>query len=349
MSRTLFSGLLVAAVLVSVARMAVADDGANVPLQSVSIVADDALPPAMPVMPVMPAMGVQGAKHDAALDDFYGRKKSPDKKLKVSPPPGKGKLAPAPAEDVYGEVPLPPTTLDDEFGGQMALPEVVQKAVLSRSDVNRIICPEPVKDVISSEEKGIISRFYGNSVYIKFDFQPVGEKIVYSTNPVELHIICGNTTYSLVAVPMPVPPQVIRLGSGKVVKARENDSLFKGDDTSKKIRELIRRAYKDEFPESFDTKKFAVPINLFRDMDILLSRTTVIDGEGITVKEFIVTSKVDGLELREKMFLRKEISANPAAIALEPGKQRPAKGEPVRLFIVEFKSSPTLEGAANVE
>lgn len=285
---------------------------------------------------------------DSALNDFYGRGKGQGKGSKV-PPQGKEKPTPPPVQDVYGEVPLPPTSKDDEFGGQVAMPEIVQKAVMSRSDVNRIICPEPVKDVIFSEEKGVMSKFYGNSAYIKFNFDQVGENPVYSKNPVELHIICGATTYTLVAVPLPVPPQVIRLGSDKVVKARENASIFKDSDTNKQIREILRRAYKDELPDSFTTKKSSIPIYLFRDLDIVLARTTTVEGEGITVKEFIVTSKVNGLELKEKQFLRRELSANPAAIAMEPGKQKPAKGEPVRLFIVEFKAANSPEGAANVE
>lgn len=296
---------------------------------------------------------MKGNSKDAALDDFYGRKKAKGKggkALKGKSAHAKAKSgADATSENVYGDVPLPPTTKDDEYGGQVAMPEVVQKAIMSRSDVNRVICPEPIKDVIYSEEKGVMSKFYGNSAYIKFNFEQVGEDPVYSKNPVELHIICGDTTYSLVAVPMPIPPQVIRLGNNRVAKARENASIFKDDDTSKKIRELMKRALKEEFPESFDVKKSAIPIRIFRDIDVLLTRTTVIDGEGMTVKEFTVTSKVDGLELKEKQFLRKELSANPAAIAIEPGKQKPFKGEPVRVFIVEFKMALTPEGAANVD
>jgi len=283
-----------------------------------------------------------------SLDDFYGRKRGKGKSLEAAS--GKrGKLAAPPTEDVYGEVPLPPTSSEDEFGSQVALPEVVQKAVMSRSDVNRIVCSEPIKDVIFSEEKGVISKFYGNSAYIKFTFDQLGDVAVYNKNPVELHVICGNTTYTLVAVPMPVPPQLIRLGSGKASNARENATMFKDSTTNKQIRELLLRAYKNDFPESFSVSKHATPIHLFRDLDITLVRTTTVDGEGVLVKEFQVISKVNGIELKEKHFLRRELSGNPGAIALEPGKHKPLKGEPVRVFIVEFKAENTTEGAAHVE
>lgn len=289
---------------------------------------------------------------DRSLDDFYNRnRKIKGRKTDASDSGSKekGQVKSEPSEDVYGEVPLPATAKEDEFGAQVAMPEVVQKAVMSRSDVNRIICSEPVKDVIFSEEKGVMSKFYGNSAYIKFNFDQVGDAAVYSKNPVELHVICGDTTYTLVAVPLPVPPQVIRLGSDKVAKVKENAAMFKDSTTNKQIRELMMRAYRGDYPESFTVKKHETPIYLYRDLDVTLLRTVTVEGEGMAVKEFQVVSKVDGIELKEKFFLRRELSDNFAAVAIEPGKEKPKSGESVRVFVVEFKAEKSLEGAANVE
>lgn len=285
---------------------------------------------------------------DQTLDDFYGR----NRKLKskpVSAAPATQKEKPVAERNVYEEVPLPPTAREDDFGGQVAVPEVVQKAVMSRSDVNRIVCSEPVKDVIYSEEKGVMSKFYGNSAYVKFNFDEVGGAVAYNENPIELHVICGETTYTLVAVPLPVPPQIIRLGSDKAAKVRENASMFKDSTTNKQIRELMVRAYKNDYPESFTVRKYSTPIYIYRDLDIVHARTTVVEGEGVSVKEFHVISKVAGIELKEKHFMRRELSDHLGAIAIEPGKEKPKKGEAVRVFVVEFKAETTSEEAANVK
>lgn len=290
----------------------------------------------------------QKTAKDKALDDFYGRNRKP-KSTPAASASAKEKEKPAAEPNVYDEVPLPGTAREDDFGGQVALPEVVQKAVMSRSDVNRIVCSEPVKDVIFSEEKGVMSKFYGNSAYIKFNFDEVGGAVAYNKNPIELHVICGDTTYTLVAVPLPVPPQIIRLGSDKAAKVRENSSMFRETTTNKQIRELMVRAYKNDFPDSFTVQKHSTPIYIYRDLDIVHARTTVVEGEGVSVKEFHVTSRVDGIELKEKHFMRRELSDHFGAVAIEPGKDRPKKGEPVRIFVVEFKAESTAEGAANVK
>ncbi|WP_224962490.1 TraK domain-containing protein [Geomonas subterranea] len=325
---------------------------ADLDLPQLSIIAGEAAEKSAASGNLLQQAPTAGSK-DRSLDDFYNRNRKTKGKKTDVPESGKKEKGQAksepPAEDVYGEVPLPPTAKEDEFGSQVAMPEVVQKAVMSRSDVNRIICSEPVKDVIFSEEKGVISKFYGNSAYIKFNFDQVGDAAVYSKNPVELHVICGETTYTLVAVPLPVPPQVIRLGSDKVAKVKENAAMFKDSTTNKQIRELMMRAYRGDYPESFTVKKYETPIYLYRDLDVTLLRTVTVEGEGMAVKEFQVVSKVDGIELKEKFFLKRELSDNFAAVAIEPGKEKPKKGEPVRVFVVEFKAEKSPEGAAHVE
>jgi len=299
---------------------------------------------------------------DGALKDFYGRKKRPVAAPGTVAAPGgaaKDAKAKAPATEekeegkapsqIYDEVPLPAVAQDDEAGGRVALPEVTQKVMLSRSDVNRIVCSEPIKDVKYSDEKGLSVSYYGNNAFLKFQFEQVGEKVIYSKTPTEMHVLCGGSVYTLVAVPMPMPPQTVRLDSGNVDRMRKNASIFKDTDTDRKIEELMRRAYRDDLPESFIVKKQDVPLSIFRDVAVSLRRTITVDGEGIVVKEFSVTPNVDGIELKEKQFLRKEISATPSGIAFEPGKLKPAKGDHVRLFVVEFKGSMPTEGGADAE
>jgi len=240
----------------------------------------------------------------------------------------------------YDDINLPPTSLDDDAGGQVAMPEVTQKAMVSRSDVNRIVCRDTIKDVVYSDEKGVTVKYAGNSAYVKFQYLKVGDEIRYSTTPTELHIVCGDTTFSLVAVPGGVPTQTIRLQSGKAAKMQENIKLFRDDTAKKKVLDLIRRTYTDDLPTSFTVKRESLPpIPLFRRLAVRLERTITIDGEGLVVREFWIVPSIDGIELDERNFLRKEISLNPVAIAFEPGKLKPGKGERVRMFVVENKSA----------
>ena len=247
------------------------------------------------------------------------------------------------------EIPLPATTPDGDIGGQIAMPEISQKAILSRSDVNRIVCSQPIKDVFYSEEKGVKVSYSGNNAFVKFEFEKQGNKMVYSATPSELFIICGDTTYNLVALPKGVPSQTIRLDSGKAQRAKENVALFREDTYKKKLQELIRRTYMDDLPDSFTVTNVNKSINVFRELACVLKRTVTVDGEGFVVKEYSVTSLMDGMELSEKEFLRKEFARNPKAIAFEPNKLKPGKGEKVRLFIVEAKAAKTEGGETDVQ
>jgi hypothetical protein len=72
-------------------------------------------------------------------------------------------------------------------------------------------------------------------------------------------------------------------------------------------------------------------------MDVLFSRQVIADGEGLALKEFIIsikaTSKGKSLRLEESFFLVPEITQTPLGIALE--RMNLAMGQVSRLFVVE--------------
>lgn len=231
---------------------------------------------------------------------------------------------------------LPSTTPDDDTGGQLAIPEITQKARLSHSDVNRIVCREPIKDVFYSEEKGVRVSFAGNNAFVKFKIDKVGDDFRYSNTPTELFIVCGGNTYNVIAVPSSIPSQTIRLENGQATKARDNETLFRDMPAEKKILELIRRASVDDLPESFSVTRENKPVPVFRDLSCTLRRSITVDGEGLSLKEYAVTSFVDAVELSERDFLRREIAIHPIALSFD--KLRIGKGETARLFVVEMKA-----------
>lgn len=256
------------------------------------------------------------------------------------------------------KIPLPPepaaikhepyTDLNDievkgllDNSSNIVLPEVTTKILLSNRDVNRIICKNgPIKDVVYSQEKGISVKTDNNNAFIKFLItgQPISGSMAYSQTPSEIYVVCGddNTVYTLIAIPKDIPAQTIELASNKN-HIKETLSVFEGLAFEKKVILLIQSAYKDEVADSFTVKVINQPLDVFRDMDVLLARQIIADGEGIQLKEYVLslkpTSTKTNMALDEKFFLVPEIAQNPVGIALEH--MTLSMGQTSRLFVVE--------------
>jgi len=221
-------------------------------------------------------------------------------------------------------------------GVVIILPEVAQSVELSSSDVNRITCQGEIRDVIYSKEKGIVVKFSGRDAFVKFRTGLKDGKATYSTTPSEIFIVCGDNVYSLIAVPRRIPARSVRLSPGKMENVRKNRSLLGALPFEKKVLAAIRSLYTEEIPESFTVSTLNRRIDLFRDLDLVLARIAVVEGEGFQVKEYrgvIGQGSKDKIEFGEKDFLRSEISANPIAVSLDRLVLK--KGEILRVFVVE--------------
>jgi conjugal transfer pilus assembly protein TraK len=221
-------------------------------------------------------------------------------------------------------------------GAVTVMPEVAQPVELSSSDVNRITCQGEIKDVVYSREKGITVKFSGRDAFVKFRTGLKDGKTTYSTTPSEIFVVCGDNVYSLIAVPKRIPARSIRLSPGKTENIRKNRSLFGALPFEKKILLAIRSLYTEEIPESFTVSTPNKRIDLFRDLDLVLARVAVVEGEGIQVKEYrgtIAGANKDRIELGEKDLLRNEISTDPIAVSLD--RLILKKGEILRVFVVE--------------
>jgi conjugal transfer pilus assembly protein TraK len=221
------------------------------------------------------------------------------------------------------------------------LPEVATKVLLSNRDVNRIICMNgPIKDIIYSKEKGITVKTNGNNAFVKFliSRDPATGDFIYTKIPSELYVVCGSdsTVYTLITVPRDIPAQTVQLISHKK-EIKKNLSLFEGIPFEKKVLLLVKDAYRDKIPESFTVKVLNRPLNIFRDIDISLKRQIIADGEGLGLKEYVLTlrptSTKTQMHLEEKFFLLPELAQKPVGIALEHMTLQ--KGRVSRLFIVE--------------
>lgn len=215
------------------------------------------------------------------------------------------------------------------------LPEVTTKVRLSNTDVNRLVCPDGIKDVVFSQEKGVKVKITDGNAFLKFQVIKKGEEMIYTEVPSEFYVVCGGDIYSLVGMPQRVPAQTIRLSSGKKQKIQQNLSLFNGMPLEKKILTLIRQTYTDQLPESYEVRVFNRQINLFPALWMSFTREIVVEGEGLAVREYRVSLKsgTEPVRLTEQEFLRSELTSQPLAVAVD--ELLLSEGSHSRVFVVE--------------
>jgi conjugal transfer pilus assembly protein TraK len=141
----------------------------------------------------------------------------------------------------------------------------------------------------------------------------------------------------MVALPQRVPAQTIQLSTGQKERVRKNLALFEGLPFEKKILKLVRDTYAEEIPESFVVRALNRKFDLFQEIGLTLRREILVEGEGLRVREYAASLAAGQKELRlaEKSFLRRELSENAVAVAIDEPLLRP--GETARIFIVEKK------------
>ena len=228
----------------------------------------------------------------------------------------------------------PARPLPAEIQQQTVIPEVSTQVSMSSSDANRIVCSQEIKDVIFSGEKGVSVKVSGRNAFVKFRIQRKDEREIYSSTPTEIFVVCGESVYNLIAVPRRIPAQTVRLSRGSE-KIAKNAALYGALPFEKKVIAIVRSVYTGEIPDSFTETGVRGRIALFRDLDVTLVGSFRVDGEGLGVKQFQVSSRKIGEEIKitEKDFLRKEIAMKPVAITIDRHSLK--QGETARVIVVE--------------
>jgi len=240
------------------------------------------------------------------------------------------------------EAPLPQAS-QDGVGEQSVMPEIMMKAMLSASDVNRIVCGTEIKDVTFSKEKGVMVKYSGKNAFVKFAVTKLGDKTLYAVNPVEMFIVCGENVYNIIAIPKRIPSQTIRLNSGKIEKIQKNNTLHAGQSFERKLLEIIKYSYTDDLPDSYSITQRSEEIKAFRDAIVMHKRDIVVEGEGLIVHEYYVTlgGAVEQLSITEKDFLKKVFASR--AVAIGADKLNLRKGDVARVFVVDAKEADNVE------
>jgi len=212
------------------------------------------------------------------------------------------------------------------------LPEATTKVDLSSIDINRIVCHADIKDVVYSKEKGLSVRIQGKNAFMKFVVAREEGKTRYTATPVDVYVVCDGEVYSMIAYPKRIPAQAVRLARGKRDAVKRNTEMFGGIPFEKKIMTVLKAVFTDTIPDSFSVAVVNRPFNVFQQIDLVLKRIIAVEGEGIKVKEYIAQAKT-GVYLREKNFLRPDLTTNTVAVSL--GALNLKKDETSRILIVE--------------
>jgi len=213
--------------------------------------------------------------------------------------------------------------------------EIPTAVALSNHDINRIVCPGPMNDLIFSQEKGLTGHFSGNNAFIKFRIEDDGYGYVFAENPTELFIVCNGAVYTLIVTPTDIPSVTLRLASPKGDSFKKNIVHYQNLPLEKQALQIIKEAFDEIYPSSYRITEPDQKITLTPDLVTTLLQTVDVDGVGLRLKKYQVTSLVTNLTVDEKIFLSSSISDSILAIAVED--HNLDSGETTRVFVVEKK------------
>lgn len=224
------------------------------------------------------------------------------------------------------------------FAGTMVPPEIPTTVEFSNRDINRVVCPGTISDLIFSKEKGLTGHFSGNSAYIKFSIEELNDKLIYAKEPSELYIVCNGATYSIVASPVDRQPATVRLAPPESTAVKTNIAHFKNMPLEKQALKLIKEGYSGAYPSSYkvtDNRPTTIP--LCPDLKVIPKVTVDVDGVGLRLKVFDVTLLAPDRDVDEKTFLSSKIGDSILAVAVEEHKLK--HGDKTRVFVVERKAT----------
>lgn len=215
---------------------------------------------------------------------------------------------------------------------QRVLPEISTQVVLSNRDVNRLVCEsgETSKPVYSKEkpvEVGVSAD--RRTFWVKFKYLAQGGVNHYYSEPTELFLTCGNSTFELIALPKYENPHKILLGSDTKDRIKDNQALFGSLALEEAAIALTTKIISDGaggkgLPESFevfpdrgnwmqniyDSRGRHIPIEVRKERDVL------VDGTGLRGSQYTIRA-LNNVTLTETMFLNSKFGTNIFAITAE--------------------------------
>ncbi len=217
------------------------------------------------------------------------------------------------------------------------IPAEVPTAVeLSNMDINRIVCPGPMSDLIFSQEKGLTGHFSSNNAFVKFKIEDIDGEYLYADEQSELFVVCNNTVYTLIVTPTDIPSVTLRLASPKGDHFQKNIAHYKNLPLEKQALQIIQEAYNETYPASYRVVESATLESISPDLEVKLVQLVDVDGVGLRLKKYLVKSLSDEeATVDEKVFLSSAVGPSILAVAVE--NHRLNTGQTTRVFVVDQK------------
>jgi conjugal transfer pilus assembly protein TraK len=224
------------------------------------------------------------------------------------------------------------------YADNVITPEIPVSVQLSNRDVNRIVCPGQMNDLIFSQEKGLTGHFSGTNAFIKFKIKEQGEEYVYADTPSELFVVCSGAVYTLLVTPRDIPSVTLRLASPQGDTFKENIAHYRNLPLEKQALQIIREAYNGTYPSSYRVSAQNKQLTLSPDLAIQLLQNVEVDGVGLRLKKYQAKSqKQEAVTVDESLFLSPLVSSSILAVAVEDH-ILPA-GTATLVYVVEKKES----------
>ncbi len=214
--------------------------------------------------------------------------------------------------------------------------EIPTAVKLSNRDINRIVCPGQMNDLIFSQEKGMTGHFSGGNGFVKFKIEKIGDEVIYADSQSELFVICNQVVYTLLVTPADISSVTLRLASPTGDSFKENIAHHKNLPLEKQALQLIREAYQDSYPTSYRISESSKFIPLSADLEVQLLKVIDVDGVGLRLKQFQIKSlAAEQIRVDEQMFIASSISGSILAVGIEKHVLDPRQS--TRLFVVDQK------------
>ena len=214
--------------------------------------------------------------------------------------------------------------------------EIPTAVKLSNRDINRIVCPGPMNDLIFSQEKAMTGHFSGNNGFIKFKIEDSGGEYIYADTQSELFVVCNNAVYTLLVTPADIPSVTLRLASPSGDSFKKNINHYQKMPLEKQALLLIREAYHGDYPASYRISESTNKVSLSPDLEIQLLQVVDVDGVGLRLRKYQATSlSGSSIDVGEHLFLSSSISNSILAVAVDNHTLEP--NQSTMVFVVDQK------------
>jgi len=224
-------------------------------------------------------------------------------------------------------------------------PERTTIVRLSATDINRFVCTEDLSReirVVYPQRKGVKVKTAGNNIFVEFEIIKRGDEYVYQETPVELYIMCDDTVYAVIGIPQRIPAVTVYL-ENKAKDVQERLEAVKEIPFEERIVKIVKALYSGKPPIEAEYVKVSKEYNIYPALRIKETANYVFSAEGLVARVFMVSlkeeAKAEQVDLKEKDFLKKEITISPVGVAID--RLRLYKGEKAVVLIIEKKNVVT--------